>query len=53
MHAFDCQARQLYERIVANERQSRTLAETRDALLPRLLSGELRTKDAHLDVAMA
>lgn len=53
MHAFDCQARQLYERVVANERQSRTLVETRDVLLPRLLSGELRTKDVHIDVAMA
>jgi type I restriction enzyme S subunit len=28
------------------ERESRTLAALRDALLPRLISGELRVKDA-------
>jgi len=34
------------EKIAKNERQSRTLAQLRDALLPRLISGELRVKDA-------
>ncbi|MEJ5349031.1 MAG: restriction endonuclease subunit S [Desulfosoma sp.] len=46
MQAFDTQTRPLYERIVANERESRTLATLRDALLPKLISGELRVKDA-------
>jgi type I restriction enzyme S subunit len=32
----------LYERAEHNRRESRTLAELRDALLPKLLSGELR-----------
>ena len=30
----------------ANERENGTLACTRDVLLPKLLSGELRVKDA-------
>lgn len=34
----------LYDRIVSNKRQSRTLATLRDTLLPKLLSGELRVK---------
>ena len=38
--------RSLYNRIVKNERGSRTLAALRDALLPKLISGELRVKDA-------
>lgn len=46
MQAFDCQIRPFYERIVVNERESRTLAALRDALLPKLVSGELRVKDA-------
>ena len=40
--AFDKQVRQSYEHIVSNERESRTLSEQRDALLPRLVSGNLR-----------
>ena len=43
MQAFEQMARPLYERIVARARESRTLAALRDTLLPRLLSGELRT----------
>lgn len=39
-------AQPLHQQVVANERQSQTLAELRDSLLPRLLSGELRVKDA-------
>ncbi len=31
----------LVDRLVANRRESRTLAALRDALLPKLLSGEL------------
>ena len=40
-----------WERIAANERESRTLAATRDLLLPKLMSGELRVKDAEYAVA--
>jgi type I restriction enzyme S subunit len=39
---FSGAAEPLVERIQHNVRESRTLAELRDALLPKLLSGELR-----------
>jgi type I restriction enzyme S subunit len=42
MDAFDSLTRPLYERTVTCERQSRALIETRDTLLPKLISGELR-----------
>jgi hypothetical protein len=41
---FEKQVYSFDERILMNERQSRNLAALRDALLPRLLSGELRVK---------
>jgi type I restriction enzyme S subunit len=40
--AFDRIVRPIYQRIVSNERESRTLAALRDALLPKLVSGEMR-----------
>ena len=46
LHAFDAIAKPLYERIAKNEHESRTLAQTRDLLLPKLMSGEVRVKDA-------
>lgn len=45
LRAFDAIAKPLYDRIAKNERESRTLAQTRDLLLPRLMSGELRVSD--------
>jgi type I restriction enzyme S subunit len=36
----------LFVRVLANELESTTLASIRDALLPKLLSGEVRVKDA-------
>jgi len=36
----------LVERTIKNELESRTLAQTRDLLLPKLMSGEIRVKDA-------
>uniref|UniRef100_UPI0019177B41 restriction endonuclease subunit S n=1 Tax=Rhodovarius lipocyclicus TaxID=268410 RepID=UPI0019177B41 len=53
MSAFHHQATPLLERILANRRESRTLAATRDLLLPRLMSGELRVKDAERAVEEA
>jgi type I restriction enzyme S subunit len=46
MHAFDHLSRPMYLKVVENERESRTLAQLRDTLLPKLISGELRLKDA-------
>jgi len=40
--AFDEVGRPLYAQIVARKREVRTLASLRDALLPKLVSGELR-----------
>lgn len=42
LNAFDAIAKPLYERIAKNERDSRTLTQTRDLLLPRLMSGEIQ-----------
>lgn len=36
----------LHDRILTNERESSTLAATRDLLLPKLMSGEIRMRDA-------
>ena len=41
MKKFDGLARPLYNRIVSNERQARSLAALRDVLLPKLISGEI------------
>jgi type I restriction enzyme S subunit len=46
LDAFERQVVPLFDRLGANESQSRTLAALRDALLPRLLSGELRVTAA-------
>jgi type I restriction enzyme S subunit len=44
--SFADKAQMLYERVVSNMRQSTLLAVTRDALLPKLISGEIRIPDA-------
>jgi type I restriction enzyme S subunit len=43
---FSDKAQTLYERVVSTMRQSTLLAATRDALLPKLISGEIRIPDA-------
>jgi type I restriction enzyme S subunit len=45
VEAFKRQCQPWYDRIVANKQQSRTLAALRDALLPKLLAGEIRVVD--------
>ena len=44
--AFAATTDALSARVASNETESETLAATRDLLLPRLMSGELRVKDA-------
>jgi type I restriction enzyme S subunit len=39
----------LYKKIVTNLKESRTLASLRDALLPKLMSGEVRVKDSAVE----
>ena len=48
---FSWAAGALLAKIAQNERECRTLAALRDALLPKLISGELRVKDAERFVA--
>ena len=42
---FDSVAEPLFAKIESNEKETRTLAKTRDTLLPKLLSGEIRVDD--------
>jgi len=51
--AFDARARRLLERAQANRRATFLLAKLRDALLPQLMSGELRVRQAEKLVAQA
>ena len=53
LHQFDRIARPLYRRVVSNEIGSKTLADLRDALLPKLISGEIRVQDAEQIVGRA
>ncbi len=46
LKAFDETAMPLFDRIVANEKETQSLAAIRDLLLPKLMSGEVRVKDA-------
>lgn len=46
INEFSRQVSSMLADIAANERESRTLAALRDTLLPKLISGELRVKDA-------
>lgn len=46
LSAFEKQVVPLYDKMSANLRQSATLAAVRDALLPKLLSGEVRVGEA-------
>ncbi len=46
MNAADQIIAPLFQRGIANDMESRSLATTRDLLLPKLMSGELRVRDA-------
>ncbi|MFZ6761422.1 restriction endonuclease subunit S [Pseudoroseomonas sp. WGS1072] len=46
LRAFDRMVRPLHSRIAQNMHESRTLESTRDLLLPKLMSGEVRVRDA-------
>ncbi len=46
LNTFRERVEPLYRHIVENERESKALARLRDTLLPKLISGELRIKDA-------
>ncbi|MDE0600945.1 MAG: restriction endonuclease subunit S [bacterium] len=44
--AYESLIRPFYERIVANTKEASSLAQTRDLLLPKLISGEIRLAEA-------
>ncbi len=44
--AYEGLVRPLYDRVAANMKESASLAQTRDLLLPKLMSGEIRLRDA-------
>ena len=46
LREFDAITRPMLERIFSSARESRTLAELRDTLVPKLLSGAVRIRDA-------
>lgn len=50
---FGAQVAPMFEKIAANSQESETLAATRDLLLPKLMSGEIRIGDAEVIVAAA
>lgn len=51
--AFNESVEPMLDRIVANIHESRTLAATRDLLLPKLMSGEVRVEDAERHIEEA
>jgi type I restriction enzyme S subunit len=53
MEAADGLIAPLFNRQIANDLESRTLAITRDLLLPKLMSGEIRLRDAEKAVEAA
>jgi type I restriction enzyme, S subunit len=53
LRAFEDLVRPFAERIVTNDAEAETLAALRDTLLPKLLSGEIRIKDAEKVVGEA
>lgn len=46
LRIFESLASRLYQRLANNARESRAITTLRDALLPKLISGELRVRDA-------
>jgi len=51
--AFEAVAKVLFDRIVENEHQANSLSQLRDALLPRLISGQLRITEAEAAIEKA
>lgn len=50
MASFDEIVGHLLDKILSNDKENKILAELRDTLLPKLISGELRVKDAEREV---
>ena len=48
--AFDSYIKPIFSKVVSNLKENRTIAELRDTLLPKLISGELQIPDAEREV---
>jgi type I restriction enzyme S subunit len=53
MGKFGSLSHPLFERIFNSLKENQTLAELRDTLLPKLMSGEIRVADAEREVEVA
>ena len=53
LNCFKTSVEPLFEKVLANDEENQTLAELRDTLLPKLMSGELRVADAEREVEAA
>ena len=53
MISFDKIVRPLFDKILSNDEENKTLAELRDTLLPQLMSGEISVKDTEQEVEAA
>ena len=51
--AYHSHASLFFDKVAKNEAENQTLAELRDTLLPKLMSGEIRIKDAEREVGAA
>jgi type I restriction enzyme S subunit len=49
--AFEVRAAAIWHKIHLNQKQAQTLANLRDTLLPRLISGQLRLPDAEAQLS--
>jgi type I restriction enzyme S subunit len=50
LEAFNEQAESIHQQVVNNLYQNKTLTSIRDALLPKLLSGNIRVKDIEVEI---
>jgi len=53
MNSFDKKVCSLFDKILSNDEENQTLAKLRDILIPKLMSGEIRVKDAEREVEAA
>ena len=50
LNIFDRYVRPIHLKLISNLKESQVLAELRDTLLPKLMSGEIRVRDAKKEV---
>ena len=53
LNCFQTVVKPYFDKVFKNDEENKTLAELRDTLLPKLMSGEIRVKDAECEVEAA